>query len=33
MQDYRNKKTLENIMFGVSLMAIAGVVYFILNLF
>jgi len=33
MQDYRNKKTLENILFGLGLMVIAGVVYFIINIF
>jgi hypothetical protein len=33
MQGFKNRKTLENILFGVGLIAIAGVVYFILNLF
>jgi hypothetical protein len=33
MYDYRNKKTLENIIFGLVAMVVAGGVYFILQLF
>jgi hypothetical protein len=33
MHDYKNRKTLENIVFGLIAMAVAGGVYFILQLF
>ena len=32
MQDYRDKKTLENILYGLVLMAVGGVIYFVVTL-
>jgi len=31
MQDYRDKKTLENILFGLVLVLICGVIYFLVT--